>query len=155
LQIENLEFVFWLDNALAWNGLILVSCLGYSKQCFQCRCIYCAWELSIVYLFFMPFFWDGVAHLKKTILHGGGHWREVNKEHPGISHVPLACHLWEAGLLTKEGAPKIPSPHIAIAHQSRGGHVMKVNRVRGTLSSRILETNSGRGINMMQIGQEL
>jgi hypothetical protein len=36
LQIENLEFVFWLDSTLAWNGLILMSFLVYSKQ--SCKC---------------------------------------------------------------------------------------------------------------------
>jgi hypothetical protein len=55
----------------------------------------------------------------------------------------------------KEQASKIPSPHMAIAHQSRGASVVKVSHVRGTLSSRILETNNGRGISVMQIVGEL
>jgi hypothetical protein len=54
-------------------------------------------------------------------------WHEVSKEHGGILHVPLACHPWEARLLIKEGAPKIPSSHMAIAHKSRGGPVVKVS----------------------------
>jgi hypothetical protein len=54
-------------------------------------------------------------------------WREVTKEHTWIPKVPLVCYLWEAGLLTKEGVPKIPSPHTAIAQQSQGSPVVEVS----------------------------
>jgi hypothetical protein len=67
---------------------------------------------------------------KKPILHGEGRYLAwTSKGHTGIPLVPLACHLWEALLLTKEGASKIPSSHLAIVHQSRGSPVVKVSLV--------------------------
>jgi hypothetical protein len=63
-------------------------------------------------------FWDGFAPLKKNPLSivKDTVWHEASKGHPEIPHVPFACHLWGAQLLTEERVLKIPSLHTAVAH---------------------------------------
>jgi hypothetical protein len=69
---------------------------------------------------------------------------EAIKEHTGIPHMSLLCQL-----VTEEGAPKIPSTHTAITPFIGRPCSEGESHVRGTLLSRILESDSGRGINMM------
>jgi hypothetical protein len=151
LQIGYLELLFWLANALAWNELMFMSCLVCSKQCCQCRQIYCAWELRVLYSCFLG--WGGTTE-KKNIFHGGGR-----------------CLAWsEQGAYRNSSGAACMSPvRSSTSYQGRNaedpfpshGYCAPIMRwpcqshVRGILSSVILETGSRRGINMMQTVEEL
>lgn len=89
------------------------------------------WLRTEYFLHFLFFSEIGWHHWKKPLfMVKDSVWHEASKEHTGIPHVPYACHLWEAWLLTKEGVPKISSTLVAIVQQS---HVSR------TLSCTILE----------------
>jgi hypothetical protein len=105
--------------------------------------------VSILYIFFILVFWDGVAPLKKkNILQGEGRclaWSEQGAQRNssrGPCTLPLRSKTSYQGRSDQDSFPS----HGHCTPITRRPCSEGESRVRATLSSTILETNSGRGI---------
>jgi hypothetical protein len=147
-KLKIFQFLFWLDNALTWNGLMWMRCLVSSAA--SKYTMLENWVLFTYYLFLLSrmgwHHWEKKFPIVKDF---GMKWAKSIQEF-------LRCLLHvtceKLGLLIEEGAPKIASPHMAIAHESRGSSVVKVSLVWEEHWVEFWKpVVGGASVNMMQI----